>query len=600
MAIQHTPYIGQVGLSLNPFIYGSTRYSKLSPVAINVLKHLPKGEGEFDAVITDSRSGEIQGFKVRLLLKLNGTKVEITPKTEQLAQQNQVFRQFFKAEAEHLCSHLTSAYESYLTGDYESQTKSLTLAEIPNTNPDTKEKFSTTPILELKAKKLSPKLLSKEAERIESYMRERAFKQLIITVEVPNKGQHRFNISQKEGVYYSSYQQPDSRTKDTAILEQKAQAIADKLNNQTSKPEAKRKRPKIELVPDSFQTSGKVNVNGIPLPLHFVGGNEGIGERFGEALKPSPTAFSTASRDSSSDSDSIDSASQFHDETTTDSEVNVEDSVSKTAQEIETEKSLGAQADLLPIQVTAGVSKKSENHVKAVLHVKKVSEVTFEAKYPIFVFDMDEVLLSIKDESLPLQDGYRHNKVLVNGQSANDILSTITALRQKYPDCKVIVLSNDADENIASRLSSVGINPGWFDDIHGRVASEGFGVKDWKFPVTEQIAADCLGNGQMKNKGDRLLAYLHQKPKFECDCICMVDDDINNLDAVYSAAEYRHIPCHTFHFLGAINKRHLQLAQRDRYTDMKAYINAAQNRRFKQERSEYFQALGQADPFLSN
>ncbi|WP_133309281.1 DUF2608 domain-containing protein [Parashewanella curva] len=199
-------------------------------------------------------------------------------------------------------------------------------------------------------------------------------------------------------------------------------------------------------------------------------------------------------------------------------------------------------------------------HVELVTHLKELLDLPIPfGEKPSFNFDLDETLLSHPFDSIPFTVS-DFKWTTLNSQTKNDIRDCLLALRKKYPNGTICLLTNSrkdgSHEGIDKKLTDTGIDPEWFDRI------------DYRTDENKSL----LKGQRIFNAIDKLDEDKHPTH------VIMVDDMALNLIAVARACKDRCMPCTTLHFVAGILKQHLKFAHQQKFTSMGTF-----NSKYKQQ-----------------
>ncbi|WP_133406170.1 HAD family hydrolase [Parashewanella tropica] len=195
------------------------------------------------------------------------------------------------------------------------------------------------------------------------------------------------------------------------------------------------------------------------------------------------------------------------------------------------------------VESVADVACKSPYFKEDVVHLSELVGAEFGEK-PVVFFDADEVLVKGTYTKLPLPK--RPNFTTLENQGPEILKAVIKDL--KASGANVYVLSASGHNFLPTKLREAGIDPNWFDGVYGK---EGHGM------IFDE-EGEYIG---VKNKGDRAFEIYKENDLDTSRPIVLIDDGMDNLDAMAEAAKRLGCRYTPVHFTGAIEHRHMQLAQ---------------------------------------
>lgn len=175
--------------------------------------------------------------------------------------------------------------------------------------------------------------------------------------------------------------------------------------------------------------------------------------------------------------------------------------------------------------------------VTCMMNIKQLLNVDIKAQRPIFAFDVDCVLLT---------KGRGREKALVDGQTAEDINDTLTELKQRFPDGRIIAVTSNFKLSLiesnrgVGHFKKLGIKTELFDQILDfRNADEiqdtgnylDYDEVGFKGPLIKEFA-----QGQLNEDITEPSRAVPQD--WNCDFICLIDDAHRNLVSAQRARQY--------------------------------------------------------------
>ncbi|RLV59157.1 DUF2608 domain-containing protein [Parashewanella curva] len=265
-----------------------------------------------------------------------------------------------------------------------------------------------------------------------------------------------------------------------------------------------------------------------------------------------------------------------------------EDSLGSTEQSSTEDEALGLTSlqiheqlafnTVAPTQAVTAENKTQEVAYPELVNVAQLLEQPIEAERPLIIFDMDEVLMTL-NLSTPCYDKVRLGDFkLIEGQSAEQIKTTLTRLQKQHPTANIIIITKSGETDAIKKLESLGIETDWFVQVIGKRSDRPY-----------------------MDKGEVLREYLASQDAF--DAVIFVDDDVNNLKAVSKVTEEQELKYYPFVFTGAIEGVHVSRAQQYWKYQAKEFVGNDFNmehyyQTFPQDKLELEQAVQRRNDYL--